>query len=56
MLPHLRAKQVSTHLAILGKINFKGLSIVFEPKGGHSEQDILAVDGLPLLLLTLFGS
>jgi hypothetical protein len=41
-----------TDLAILGKINLKSLCVVLKTERGHRKQNILAVDGLALLLLT----
>lgn len=48
--------QDGAHLAILGKINLKSLGVVLKPERGHRKQNILAVDGLTLLLLAFLRS
>jgi len=50
------AGQNSTYLAILGKVNLKSLGVVLKTKRGHRKENILAVDGLALLLLTFLRS
>ena len=44
---------VSLHgLTIFLKVELQGLNVVVKPQGGHGEEDIFTVDGLPLLSLT----
>ena len=43
-----------THFAILGEVDLQGFGIVLEPQRGHGKQNVLAIDRLSLLLLTLF--
>ena len=44
-----------THFAIFGEIDLQCFGIVLEPQRSHGKEDVLAIDRLALLLLTLFG-
>lgn len=44
------------YLAVFREIDFQGFSIVLEAEGCHSEEDVLAVDSLSLLLLAFLRS
>lgn len=46
----------SAHLSVPGKVDLQCLAVILKPEGCHGEQNILAVDGLSLLLLTFFRS
>lgn len=43
------------HLAELLEIALEGLDVILEAEGGHGPEEIVAVDGLPLLPLALVG-
>ncbi len=44
-----------SYFSVLGEIDLERLGVVLKPERRHGEQDILAVDSLPLLLVTLLG-
>lgn len=43
--------QCGTHLAELLQVEFERLHVHVEAQRGHGEEDVLAIDGLPLLLV-----
>lgn len=45
-----------THLAELLQIELERLHVHVEAQRGHGEKDVLAVDGLPLLLVAALAS
>lgn len=42
-----------TYFSVLGKVDLQRFCIVLESGGGHGEQDVLSIDRLSFLLLTL---
>ena len=48
-------KKVAAYFAVPGKVDLECLGVVLEAKGSHGKENILAIDRLALLLLTLFG-
>jgi hypothetical protein len=42
-----------THLSVLLQVHLEGFNVVFKPQRGHGPQQIVAIDGLPLLPLAL---
>jgi hypothetical protein len=47
---------VSTYLTVLGKIDLESLSVILKPQRCHSEENVLAVNRLSLLLLAFLRS
>jgi hypothetical protein len=43
-----------THFAIFGEIDLQCFGIILEPQRSHGKENVLAIDRLALLLLTLF--
>ena len=43
-----------THFAIFGEIDLQCFGIILEPQRSHGKENVLAVDCLAFLLLTLF--
>ncbi len=41
------------YLAVFGQVDLERFAIVLKPERAHGEEDVLAVDGFPLLLLAL---
>lgn len=44
---------ISTHLSVLLQVHLEGFNVVLKPQRGHGPQQVVAVDGLPLLPLAL---
>lgn len=42
-----------THLSVSRQVDLESFAVVLEPKRGHCEEDVFAVNRFPLLLLTL---
>lgn len=45
----------ATYFSVSSQVDLERLAIVLESERGHGEQDILTIDSLTLLLLTLLG-
>lgn len=48
-------KNRDTYFTVFGEIDFERFGVIFKAQGCHGKQDILTVDRLPFLMLTLFG-